>query len=362
MFLTIVIFILILGLLIFVHELGHFLLAKRNGVRVDEFGFGFPPRIFGVKRGETVYSINVIPLGGFVKIYGEEGEGEGNHRSFISKNFWQKMKILFAGVTMNFLLAVFLFSIGNFIGLPSAIDENNIAQYPDARLQIIDIQSGSPAASSGFQAGDFVLYLKDSSGNILDNVKTPSQFQQFTEGQKEKKVTVAVERGSATILLKVSPRANPPAGEGPVGVALASVAKIRLPWYRSIWEGFLTTINLVILLITVLYQIINNLFIQGKVGVDVVGPVGIFKLTGQATVMGFVYLLQLTAMLSINLAVINAFPFPALDGGRALFLLIEKIKGSPMKIKTAGLINTIGFALLIALMVFITFRDVFRTF
>lgn len=362
MILTIITFIVILGLLVFVHELGHFLVAKRNGVRVDEFGFGFPPRLFGVKKGETIYSINAIPLGGFVKIYGEDGDGEGSNRSFVSKKLAQKLRILFAGVTMNFLLAVLLFSLGHFVGLPTAISESEIEKYPNAQLQIIGIADGSPADLAGIKTGDFVVALKSSSGEIIEKLKSASQFQEFVDKQKNKEITVVLKQGDAVNEIKLIPRANPPQGQGPIGVELASVAKVRMSWYQAIWQGFLTTISLVWLLLSVLYQVFKNLFITGRAGVDIVGPVGIFNLTGQAASMGFIYLLQLTAVLSINLAVINAFPFPALDGGRGLFLLIEKIKGSPISAKTVSLIHNIGFALLILLMVAITYRDIVRFF
>jgi len=360
MILTILIFIIILGLLVFVHELGHFLTAKRNGIRVDEFGFGFPPRIFSIKKGETVYSINAIPLGGFVKIYGEEGEGETSPRSFISKSAWTKSKILFAGVLMNFLLAILLFSIGSFIGLPTAIGESEITKYPNAQLQLINVAQNSPASSAGLLAGDFVVALKDLSGQMLTQIKTPSRFQDFVDNEKGKEIIVTVKRGSEKLEIAVTPRANPPQGQGPLGVELATVAQISSPWYRALLDGFLTAISFLWFLILTLYEILRNLFITGRAGVEVTGPVGIFNLTGQAVTLGLVYILQLAAMLSINLAVINAIPFPALDGGRALFLLIEKIKGSPIKMRTAGVVNTIGFALLIALMIFITFKDITR--
>ena len=362
MILTVLIFIVILGVLVFVHELGHFWIAKRNGVRIDEFGFGFPPRIFGIKKGETIYSINAIPLGGFVKIYGEEGEGVSQPRSFMCKSAWQKARILFAGVGMNFLLAVFLFSLGHFIGLPTAIDESQVSQYPNAKLQIVGLANDSPAANAGMLAGDFVASVKNSEGRVLDGIKMPGEFQEFVAGEKGKDIKIIVERGGSKTELVMTPRVAPPSDQGPLGVELASVANIRLAWYQAIWQGFLTTISLAWLLVSTLYLIIRNLFVIGRVNIDVVGPVGIFNITGQAVTMGFIYLLQLTAMLSINLAVINAFPFPALDGGRGLFLLIEKIKGSPIKIRTANLVNSIGFALLIALMVFITFRDITKIF
>lgn len=428
MILTIFIFIVILGLLVFVHELGHFLVAKRSGVRVDEFGFGFPPRIFGIQKinkpkqesvmvaekhnislisetyslktnkelikmenresqtiikilpfkkwrffwrngkgnenfGEqTIYSINAIPLGGFVKIYGEEGEGENSNHSFASKKAGQKAKILFAGVTMNFILAVFLFSLGNIIGLPTAIDDSQVDKYLGAKLQIVGVSQDSPAETAGVKSGDFVVALKNKEGKVFLGIKKTSEFQAFVDTQKGEETVIVVERGSSNIEISMVPRINPPQGQGPLGVELATVTNISLPWYKALWEGFLTTINLIWLLLVVIFQILKNLIIQGKAGVDIVGPVGIYTLTNQAATMGFIYLLQLAAILSINLAVINAFPFPALDGGRVLFLMIEKIKGSPVSQKVQNLAHSIGFALLILLMIAITYRDIVRFF
>jgi regulator of sigma E protease len=341
---------------------GIFWLPKKNGVRVDEFGFGFPPRIFGIKKGETIYSINAIPLGGFVKIYGEDGGGSGSRRSFTEKSLRQKLLILFAGVSMNFILAVLLFGLGHFIGLPTAIDEGQVNLYPEAKLQIISLSQNSPAENAGVMAGDVVLGLKDAQGGIFDSVKKPSEFQEFISAQKGKEITVIVQRGKERMELPMIPRLYPPSGEGPLGVALATVAKISLPWYRALFEGFLTTVNLMGALLIAAWGIVRNLFIEGRAGIEVVGPVGIFTLTGQAATLGFIYLLQLTAMLSINLAVINAFPFPALDGGRALFLVIEKIKGSPINPKIQNVIHNIGFALLILLMIAVTYKDIVRFF
>jgi len=355
MLLTILIFIVILGLLVFVHELGHFLVEKRNGVRVDEFGFGFPPRIFGIQKikkskqeiaivteehgislisetyssktdkelikmeiqesqtiikplpfkkwrffwrngkrdenfGEqTVYSINAIPLGGFVKIYGEEGEGVNSSRSFASKKAGQKAKILFAGVTMNFILAVFLFSLGNIIGLPTAIDDSQVDKYPGAKLQIVGTSRNSPAEAAGLRAGNFVIALKNKEGKVLEGIKRTAEFQAFVDSEKGKEIILVVERGSSNIEVSVVPRTNPPQGQGPLGVELATVANISLPWYKALWEGFLTTINLIWLLLVVIFQVLKNLIIQGKAGVDIVGPVGIYTLTNQAAGMGFIY-------------------------------------------------------------------------
>lgn len=362
MVLTILIFVIILGLLIFVHELGHFLLAKKNKVRVQEFGFGFPPRIFGLKRGETIYSINAIPLGGFVKIYGEEGQGKEDSRSFASKNIKQKAGILLAGVTMNIILAVIIFSLGHFIGLPTALSDEEVDAFPAARVEIIGLSPDSPAGAAGVKLGDQVIALINQQGQRIEPVKNVSQFQQFVEQEKGNNIKVLLARGDSQIQLEMTPRLTPPPGQGPLGVQLASVALKKYPWYQALGQGFLTTISLIEAMVLVIFEIVRNLFIEGTAGVELAGPVGIFVLTGQAASLGFIYLLQLTALLSINLAIINILPFPALDGGRILFLIIEKIKGSPISQKVQNLIHTIGFGFLILLMIVITYKDIARLF
>ncbi len=362
MLLTIVIFILILGLLVFVHEFGHFFAAKKNGVRVDEFGFGFPPRIFGIKKGETLYSINLIPLGGFVKIYGEEGEGEKNPRSFASKKISQRALILVAGVAMNFLLAAIIFGVGHFAGLPGVIEESEIDKFSDARIEIVGINLDSPAALAGLKISDRVLAMIDSQGEKIEPLIKVSQFQELIAKEKGKEIVLFLQRGDSIVETKLIPRIDHPAGEGPLGVALANVATIKSPWYEAFFKGFATAFNVIVAIFIVLFDMIANLFTQGTVGIEVAGPVGIFSLTGQAAQLGLIYILQFIALLSINLAVINALPFPALDGGRLLFLVIEKIKGRPVSQKAQNLAHGIGFALLILLMMAVTYKDLTRFF
>jgi len=357
--LTVIIFIIILGILIFVHELGHFFVAKKNGVKVEEFGFGFPPRIFGVKRGETIYSINLIPLGGFVKIFGEDGQEKENHHSFAAKKVWQRAIILVAGVAMNVLLAIFLLSLGNIIGTPTAIEDSQNVE--GAKVQITVVAFQSPAEQAGIKAGDIFIKMSGGSGQLSDIIKV-SQVQDFTEKNKGQEISVFLERGKNQIELKLTPRANPPQEEGAMGVGLARVAVISLPWHRAIYEGAVSVFALAWLILTAVGNLFWHLVTTGKTTGEITGPVGIFQITGQAAQMGFIYLLNLTALLSINLAIINALPFPALDGGRLLFLLIEKIKGSPVSQKIERTIHSAGFVFLIILMVLITARDVMKIF
>ena len=356
---TAIVFIIILAVLIFVHELGHFLVAKKFGIKVEEFGFGFPPRIWGIKKGETVYSINWIPFGGFVKIFGEDGGDRKDKRSFISKKIWQRASVLLAGAAMNVVLAVLLLSLGFMIGLPWSIDDSE--NIIGAKVQITQIALGSPAESAGLKAGDIILGASSQTGK-LGSLEKVVDFQDFIEKNKGQEVLLDLKRGQDILTFKLIPRVSPPVNEGAMGVGLARVSEVVFPWYRAIWEGFITTFNLIWLTLSSLGALIWQLFSHGRVAGEVTGPVGIYSITGQAAQMGFIYLLQLAALLSINLAVINVFPFPALDGGRVLFLLIEKIKGSPVSEQVEKTIHSAGFVFLILLMVVVAFKDIVKLF
>lgn len=359
MFLTIIIFIIILGLLIFVHELGHFLLAKRSGVKVEEFGFGFPPRLWSVKKGETRYSLNVIPLGGFIKILGEEGEEKDNPRSFASQKAGGRLAILAAGVAMNFLLAMFLLSLGYFIGLPQAVEDNE--KVVSAKVQISLVAPASPARQAGLQIGDEILSLRRGQEEVR-NIFLTSQVQDFVSRNQGEKIVLEIRRGAQILIREIVPRPAPPPEEGPLGIGLVRTALVAYPWYAALWQGTLSTFQLTWLTAVSLVFLVRDLFVAGRFAGEVYGPVGIFSLTSQATQMGFIYLLQLAALLSLNLGIINALPFPALDGSRILFLLIEKIKGSPVSRRIEKAVHSAGFAFLILLMIAVTFKDVARLF
>lgn len=364
MFLTIVVFILILGLLIFVHELGHFILAKRAGIRVEEFGFGFPPRIFGIKKGETIYSLNLLPIGGFVKIHGEDGETSGSSkndekRAFYNKPISTRAVILVAGVTMNLVLAAFLLSIGYWLGLPAMVDDET-TDLTGARVQITQVAFDSPAKQAGIEMGDIIKELTFA-GQLLE-VSRVEQVQEFVDSHKGEEITVTIQRGNEVLEKTLVPRISPPEDEGSLGIALARTAIVSYPWYRALIMGITSTVNLTWFIIVTLGSILWQLLLTGRLTVDIAGPVGIFNLTGQAAQLGFIYILQFTALLSINLAIINVLPFPALDGGRLLFLAIEKIKGSPVSQKIEKIAHTAGFVLLILLMIAVTWRDIVRIF
>ncbi len=363
MWFTILVFILIFSLIILVHELGHFITAKRAGVRVDEFGFGLPPRIFGIKKGETIYSINWLPLGGFVRIHGEEGKKKGDkdkHRAFYNKSSWTRAKILLAGVTMNFLLAAFLLGIAHWVGLPSIITGEESGDLNNTKIQITQVVTGSPADQAGLNTGDEFKSLI-----IGENTIQPekvSEVQSFIQENKGKEISLIIQRGDQVLEKSLTPRIDHPEDQGAIGIGLAQTAIVSYPWYQAFYRGIATAVNLTWFIITAFGALLWQLITTGKLAMEIAGPVGIFDLTDQATQLGFIYILQFAAILNINLAIINAFPFPALDGGRLLFLLIEKIKGSPVNQKIERYSHLIGFLILIGLMVAVTWRDILRLF
>lgn len=484
MFLGIVFVIIFLSILILVHELGHFLTAKKFGLLVEEFGLGLPPRIWGKKIGETIYSINALPFGGFVKIYGENQSENDNPnlqtnpntpneikiieselsykltglffethkqigrfarekqygdfleslfkqneinykrevpisiggsnsnivdfivedkivielkskpfigksdyyqtrryldaanlelglivnfreiylkpkrvlnykdgvvgedlkqfvdsdgiRSFGLLSIWKRAVILAAGVMMNFLFGWLVISIILSMGVPQSI-------------VITEVFKDSPAETAGLIIGDVILEI------------SANDFIEFTNNNKGKEITINIERSGAEKEIKVVPRINPPTGEGALGIGLLESGAPSQNFFYALWDGLKMSVEMVKLIFVSLFNLIAGVFTGNKVSFEQVsGPVGIVKITAQASDLGIAYLLQLLALISLNLAVINIFPFPALDGGRLLFLLIEKIKGSPLPAKFENYVNAAGMALLLILMVAITIRDIVR--
>lgn len=358
---TAIIFLIVISVLIFVHEFGHFVFAKRAGMKVEEFGFGFPPRLFGIKRDETVYSINLIPFGGFVKILGEEGGHENEPRSFSAKPILARLSVVVAGVTMNFLLAVFLLMLGNFLGLRiGLIDENLASNAKNKQVQIIQVVENSPAKTADLRLLDEIVGFKKD--GIIENVSTTKEVQDFVLENAGVKSVILIKRAGQTLEKEILPRKNPPEGQGALGISLALTGVVSYPWYESVWRGVYDAVMLTINTILGYWLLIKTLLIKGKLMADVSGPIGIATMTGQAARIGLNYLIQFVAMISINLAVLNIIPFPALDGGRALTLIVEKIKGSPVNRKIENLVNTAGFVLLIALMIYVTIKDISHFF
>lgn len=376
---TIILFIVILGLLVFVHELGHFALARRMRMGVDEFGFGFPPRAFGAwknkqtgkwdfiygtrglseeQRGAhgTIYSVNWLPLGGFVKIKGEQGDQAKDPDSFAYQRPWRRALVLGAGVMMNMLFAFLLISIGFGLGLPTVINDSVSSQATviDKRVQIVDVEPGTPAESAGLQPGDVITSVDG------ESVISVEQFQTYTRPRLDTTMSVTYTRGNDVGVATITPQALYEEDEGAIGIALALTGFVRYPWYQAIWMGAQTTISVTWQILSSFGQLIGSAFGGEKTNIDVAGPVGVAALTGQIAKLGFIYILQFAALLSINLAIINAVPFPALDGGRLLFLLIEKIRNKALNQRVEAAIHNIGFIILIVLVLAVTVKDISR--
>lgn len=379
-----VIFFALLALLILTHELGHFLVSLWVGVKVEEFGFGLPPRLLGLVKirdketnktywkvihkyskinyegkeaASTIYSINAIPFGGFVKIFGEDGEEKHNRNSFASQPVWKRFSILIAGILMNFLLGVGLFTYGYWSGFPEIIEDTD--NFNSAKVQILNINPGSPAEASGLKPGDTVktISLPDGKKIPIDKVTTLQTLVKEGAGQN---VVMEVTRGNDIYRFNIVPRVNPPEGEGPTGITPARIGIVRYPILKAFQIGFTESIQLIWIMYDYFKNIIGNLLQAQKVSVDVSGPIGIVVLTNQFREMGFPYLLKFAGLISLNLAFINLLPYPALDGGRILFLLIEKIKGRPVSPKLEQIIHTVGLYSLLLLMVLVTFKDISR--
>jgi len=359
---TFLIFIAVLGVLVLIHEYGHFIMARRAGMKVEEFGFGFPPRLFGIKKGGTIYSINIIPFGGFVKILGEDGGERYNPESFGSKPISKRLKVVVAGVVMNIIFAVILLILGNIFGLRIGLfDEEIVRTARNKKIQIIEVVAESPAEKVGLQVLDEIKGFKLSNGDVL-NVSTIEDVQTFTREHKGQKIHMIISKGPESVIKEIGPRIHPPPGEGSIGIAMALTGVVSYPWYEAIWRGIYDTFILIINVIYGYYLLFKTLLLDRTLIGEVSGPVGIASITGQAARVGFSYLMQFVALISVNLAVLNIVPFPALDGGRVIFLVIEKFRCAPMDKKIESAINGIGFALLITLMIYVTIKDISRFF
>jgi len=353
---TVIAFIVVLGILVLVHELGHFISARKLGVGVEEFGIGFPPRMLKIKRKGIIYSINWIPLGGFVKIKGESGEDADDPNSFANQNIWKKTLILSAGVLMNFLLGFVFLSIAFYIGMPQSIGPDTpLDQVKNRQVVISDVLENSPADQAAIEPGDIIVSVNnksvDSSTLALEEIKA-------TDGP----VNLKLNRRGDMVDIQVTRAAVEGETSPVIGIGMVDTGVLKYGFWQSIGAGFELTIVMIGRVFQAFYELLVNLITQGRLSAELSGPVGVAVLTGQMVRLGFVFALQFVALLSINLGVLNILPFPALDGGRLLFVWVQAIARRKMSEKVEAIIHNSGFILLVLLLIFITFKDVMKFF
>lgn len=380
---NILIFLIILLVLVISHEFGHFIVAKLNKIRVDEFSFGFPPKLFGKKIGETTYNFNLLPLGGYVKILGENMEEadfvevgfldketdpekiELRRRSMAYKPKYVQASILLAGVAMNFLVAWILLSVGFMSGLPTSVGSVPAGSaINNQALTITSVITNSPAEKGGIRVGDKITSLetKTDSTKLLSSNFGAETVQNFVKSHGGEEINVSIVRANESMQVIVVPELNKTSNNPMIGISMDEIGILKLPVHKAIWEGLKLSGDVFVATAVGFYNLIHDAILGHADISSLTGPVGIVGVVGDAAKFGFVYLLSFTALISINLAVINLIPIPALDGGRLLFLLIEKIKGSRIKPKVANAVNTVGFGFLMLIMVIITYHDIVKLF
>ena len=358
---TLFLFFILLFVLIISHECGHFFSARVFGIRVDEFGFGLPPRITGIKRNGILYSLNWLPFGGFVKIHGEEGNDVADSQSFASKSSWVRAMVIAAGVFANMILAWILLSIVASVGMVESLDESTALVTPGAQIAIVDVAPDGSAHDAGIAMGDYVtsFQFKDES---FKNPRSIADIQDFVRSHQGETISMTILRGEELLTKDIFVRPNPPSGEGPTGIALSWVHHKKIPWFRAPLEGGILTYQITKATLEGLGGVIRDLARGSSIGVAVAGPIGIFNLVGTAQATGLSSFLMFAAILSINLALINIFPFPGLDGGRLLFIIIERVRGRRISERASSLAHGIGFLILLSLMVMVTYLDLTRIF
>jgi regulator of sigma E protease len=376
--LTFLIFLAVLAVLVLSHEFGHFVIARRSGMKVHEFGFGFPPRLVGIRRISysdgtkrwhvvwgaraieneihdteqqpgTLYSINWLPLGGFVRIKGEEGDHPDDPDSFLQKSFLQRAGVVVAGVVMNIILAWVLLSLGFMLGAPAA-GESLSGNADNVQVHVMDVLAGRPAAGAGFKNNDIIVQVGDQANPRLKAV------QDYFASHANQAVPVVLERNGQRVEKQVTPQMTD-SGRAGIGIAIVEIGSVRYPVHEALWRGARATGSYLQQIFIAFGSLVKGVFTRAPIGDEVSGPVGVAVMTGQAAKLGFAYLLQFTALLSLNLAAFNILPIPALDGGRLLFLILGKIFHKRITLRLEHIVHSVGFLLLLILVAVITMHD-----
>ncbi|MEN9852414.1 MAG: hypothetical protein RI996_357 [Candidatus Parcubacteria bacterium] len=364
---TILTFFIILLVLVIVHEFGHFIVAKFFKMRVDEFAFGFPPRLFSIKKGETEYSFNALPLGGYVKIFGENGEDEvaaaDMHRAFNRQHKYKQILVLLAGVTMNILLAWLLLAATYMMGTQAAeSDRFSGDMLTNKKVVVSDVLKGAPADLAGFRQLDQLVSVY--AGNELVQITQSDDLPNFISAHQNESISINFIREGETKTVTVEPLAGIATDRKVIGLSSGVIGEVRLPFVDALVVGAQNTIEYTKLTFVGFGDLFAKLFTgAGKEAAALLtGPVGIVGLVGDAQSSGLTALLGFTALISINLAVLNILPLPALDGGRIVFVLIEAVIRRPLSFKFQNIVNGVSFLLLLGLMLFITYKDIIKLF
>lgn len=366
---TVIIFIIVLFSIVLIHEYGHFIVAKRNNIRVDEFGIGFPPKAISLgKRGETEFTLNWLPLGGFVKIFGESAENIDPNspdakRSLTYASKWTQAKVVFAGPLFNLLLAWLLFMITFMIGTFVSPDDAKYNQYiRETNTRITYVSPEGPAEQAGLASGDILTSIKGKNG--VTTVTDAEDVKEALANLSKEPIVLTVEQGKVQKEISVTPTQGvleDPSQYG-LGIGYETLGEARLPIHKAFIEGAIHTWEVSKQLVVFVVDLISK-SIQGEAPKDALtGPIGVAKIVGGAAEISFSYLLTIAAFISINLGIINLIPFPALDGGRLFILGLEAITQKRFTQKTVAIIHNIGFVILIGLMVLITYKDIIRFF
>jgi regulator of sigma E protease len=328
--LTAISFVVVFAMLVFFHELGHFAVAKWNGILVHEFSIGMGPQIFSKQKGDTLYSLRALPVGGYVKMEGEN-EASDNPRAFSQKGAFARLSVIFAGPFMNFVLSIVLFVIlFMMVGM--------------ATTTIDTVQADSPAMEAGIMAGDKIVRINNEEVNTWDQLVT---LINGSQGQ----IIIDIDRGDTLEIIEVMPEFDEETGRRLIGISPKIEKKITGAVSESVKQVYFLTKGI--------FDFLGDKITgSGQVEGELVGPVGMVKIVGEAAKLGVLNLLMLAAYFSINLGIINLLPLPALDGGRIMFILVEIVRGKPIDQEKEGFVHMIGFVLLMAFMVYMIFRDI----
>lgn len=346
------IFLCLISLIVF-HEFGHFIFAKIFKVKVEEFGIFLPPPILKKKIGETTFSLNLLPLGAFVKLYGER-EIKKEKGSFSNLPIFKRILIVLGGVISFWIIASILTSIVLSLGVPTVIpDEKEVF---GATVQIVQVFPNSPASFSKLMPGDEIL---EAAGKKIDKV---SQLQEITKENLGKEMVLKIKRGKEVLEVSLIPRVSPPKDQGPIGISIVRTQIKKYSILEAIIKGPILVFDITLGILKGYFQAIKNAILRRPTGISLTGPVGVSYLLWQASKAGRIYFLNLLSMISIYLAIFNLLPIPALDGGKLLFLLIEAMRKKPISPKVEERITTFFFALLLLLLLFVTISDIKRIF